>query len=125
MPAKRRLHSKPELYEALSALNHNFEHVLADLKALSQFGFRQELLRIFEVKVEELRAWANSELLEKQLECELREWARFGRQSRKWEKRYEDPDDVVLERVQRRQFHQENDDVTSQKAKRRGSKKYV
>ena len=63
-------------------LNRNFEYVLLDFKTLERFGFRQELLTAFEVKVEELRAWANSELLEMQHERELRDWAQFGRRNR-------------------------------------------
>jgi hypothetical protein len=85
----------------MAKINRDFERVIADLEQLQGFGFRKELMRAFAVKAEELRSWVNSELIETRHDRELADWARFGRLNRKWQKRYEDPDDVMLEAAKR------------------------
>jgi hypothetical protein len=94
---------KLRVYEALHSLNQGFENVLAELVRLQEFPFlRREFLRHFQVMVEETRAWANFELVEAMHSREQDDWARFGRLRHQWEKRYRDPDDVLIEAEQRK-----------------------
>ncbi|HLM98646.1 MAG TPA: hypothetical protein VK335_05155 [Bryobacteraceae bacterium] len=87
---------KLRVYETLHSLNQGFEQVLADLGRLQDFPFfRRKFLRHFQVMVEETRAWADFELLAALQSREQDDWTRFGRLRRQWEKRYQDPDDVV------------------------------
>jgi hypothetical protein len=92
---------KAALYKVIAKINRDFERVIADLEQLQALGFRKERMTAFSVKVEELRSWVNSELLETQHDRELTDWARFGRLNRRWQKRYQDPNDVVLEAAKR------------------------
>ena len=79
-------------------LNQAFESVLADLQRLQRLPFfRLEFLREFQVMVEETRACINFELVEALHSREQDDWARFGRLRQKWEKRYRDPNDVLIE----------------------------
>ena len=52
--------------------------------------------------VEETRAGANLEVVEEQRR-EEQEWGRFGRLRRRWDKRFEDPNDVLTMAKRRRQ----------------------
>jgi hypothetical protein len=89
---------KLRVYEALHSLNQAFEQVLADLGQLQDFPtFRRALLRHFQVVLEETRAWANFELIEAMHAREQDDWAHFGRLRHRWEKRYRDPNDVLIE----------------------------
>ncbi len=89
---------KLHVYEALHSLNQGFEQVLADLGRLQEFPFfRREFLKHFQVTVEETRAWANFELVGVMQSREQADWTRFGRLRRRWEKRYRDVNDVLLE----------------------------
>lgn len=86
------------VYETLTSLNQGFAHVLADLQRLQEFGwFRPASLQHFRLIVEETRAGANFELVETMHEREQNDWARFGRLRNRWEQRYKDPNDVLLE----------------------------
>ena len=49
------------------------------------------------MKLEELRAESNGELLETQLDRELNDWARWDRLNRNFQGRYGDPDAAVVE----------------------------
>jgi len=89
---------KLRVYEVLYSLNQGFEQVLADLRQLQEFPFfRREMLRALSVVVEETRAWANSEVVEIMHGREQADWAYFGRLRHHWEKRYRDPEDVLIE----------------------------
>jgi hypothetical protein len=89
---------KLRVYETLHSLNQGFEQVLTDLVRLQEFPcFRREPLGHFQVLVEETRAWANFELLEVLHGREQDDWTRFGRLRRAWDKRYRDPNDVLIE----------------------------
>jgi len=88
---------KLRVYETLHALNQGFEQVLTDLGRLEKLGFRREPLKEFRVVVEETRAWANFELVETMHDREERDWFRFGRLRRQWEKKLFDPNDVLIE----------------------------
>jgi hypothetical protein len=95
---QKRPSQKLRVSEILYSLNQGFEQVLADLRRLQQFPFfRREFLGEFRVMVEETRAWANFDVLETMHGRELDDWTRFGRLRHRWEKKYRDPDDVLIE----------------------------
>ena len=85
-------------YETLFTLNQAFENILVDLQQLQRLPFfRREFLREFQVMVEETRACVNFELVEAMHSREQDDWTRFGRLRQQWEKRYRDPNDVLIE----------------------------
>lgn len=89
---------KLRVYETIYSLNQGFEQVLADLRRLQeQPFFRREFLRALSVVVEETRAWANSEVAEVLHSRELADWTRLGRLRQRWETKYRDPNDVIIE----------------------------
>ncbi len=93
-PASQKLRA----YQTLFTLNQAFQNVLADLHRLQRLPFfRLEFLREFQVMVGETRACINFELVESLHSREQDDWARFGRLRQKWEKRYRDPNDVLIE----------------------------
>ena len=47
--------------------------------------------------MEDLRAQTNFEVIEHLSNREQHDWAHFGKLRRKWDKQFEDPDDVYLE----------------------------
>jgi ABC-type uncharacterized transport system ATPase subunit len=100
-PRVRRLPKPVErlpVYENLYALNRDFGQVLADLSRLQELGvFQRDLGSIIGVVVQETRAWANMALAEvlQMREQDDRGW--FGRVHRRWEKKREDPNDVLIE----------------------------
>jgi hypothetical protein len=48
----------------MANLNQNMEVMLGDIQNLLSFGIRHELVTVYQNKVEELRSWINSEILE-------------------------------------------------------------
>ena len=52
---------------------------------------------IFHIIVQETRAWANLEFVEFLEPREQDDWAHFGRLHRRWEKKLQDPNDVLIE----------------------------
>ena len=85
-------------YQTLFTLNQAFENVLADLQRLQRLPFfRRDFLREFQVMVEETRACVNFELVEAMHSREQDDWTRYGRLRQQWEKRYRDPNDVLIE----------------------------
>src|SRR6266436_6335179 len=89
---------KLRAYQTLFTLNQAFENISADLQRLQRLPFfRPEFLREFQVMVEETRACINFELVEAMHSREQDDWARFGRLRQQWEKRYRDPQDVLIE----------------------------
>jgi DNA-directed RNA polymerase specialized sigma54-like protein len=86
------------VYESLHALNHNFEQVLSELARLQELGmFNRDLANILRIVVQETRAWANFELVEILQLREQDDWTHFGRLHRRWEKKLQDPNDVLIE----------------------------
>jgi len=100
-PRVRRLPKPVErlaVYENIHALNRDFGQVLADLARLQELGgFQHDRGTIIGVVVKETRAWANLELAELLQMQEEDDWAWFGRVHRRWEKTWEDPNDVLRE----------------------------
>jgi hypothetical protein len=87
---------KLPIYEALLALNQEFEKVLAALERLGHLSLfrprlRQKFVRACRVAVEENRAWANFELIHILQAIEEKDWSRFGR----LRSQFEDPDGAV------------------------------
>ena len=86
------------VYENLHALNRDFGQVLADLAKLQELGvFQHDRFNIFRIMVQETRAWANMELAELLQMREEDDLGWFGRLHRRWEKKREDPNDVLRE----------------------------
>ena len=82
---KRRRLMKPverlPVYEILFALNRDFEQVLAHFERLEDLrAFRQrDLGPTFLVIVQEIRAWANMELIDALKPLERKDWTHFSR----------------------------------------------
>src|SRR5262245_5750026 len=88
---------KLRVYETLHSLNQAFEQVLADFRRLEQSSFlRRDFMRHFQTVIEETRCWANFEIVEAMHSREQHDWAGYGIQRRRWDKRFEDPNDVVI-----------------------------
>ena len=100
-PRVRRLPRPVErlaVYENLYALNRDFGQVLADLARLQELGvFQHDRFNIFRIMVQETRAWANMDLAELLQMREEDDLGWFGRLHRRWEKKREDPNDVLRE----------------------------
>ena len=94
----KHLATREPVYESLAALNHDFECVLAELARLHELGmFNRDLANILRIVVKETRAWANFKLVEILQQREQDDWTRFGRMHRRWEKKLQDPNDVLIE----------------------------
>jgi len=89
----RKLH----LYEILYHLNQGFEQVLLQLQQLKKLGLGRQAWKAWEAMVEEKRAEINFELVERLAEREQRDWSYFGRLHQRREKKYRDPQDVLIE----------------------------
>jgi hypothetical protein len=88
---------KPALYEAITALNRDLGLVAEDFNRLREFHFSRLYIDVFIVKIEDLRSWANVEFLELQLDREMKDWYHFSRLDRKFEQRFKDPNDVLID----------------------------
>jgi hypothetical protein len=98
---------KPLVYEALSTLNQNFEKVLLGLERLKDLGlfrdrFPREFLKTCRTTIEEMRAWANLEVIQTLHDREEHDRAHFGGLRHQWEKKYTDPDDVLIKAERRK-----------------------
>ena len=88
---------KLRLYEILNNLNQGFEEVLHQLQELEKLGLGRQSVKAFAVMVEETRAEVNFELVERLAEREQSDWTYFGRLRQQREKKYRDPQDVLIE----------------------------
>jgi hypothetical protein len=87
-------------YETLAGFNRNFEQVLGDLERLATLDLFTErwqprALKACRATLEEMRAWANFEVLEVFYQSEEKQWVRFARIRQRAEKQSA-PDDIVL-----------------------------
>jgi len=92
---------KAQAYDALAALNRDFEQVLGDLDRLEALRllprrWQRKFLKTWRATVEETRAWANFEVVEVLHQIEEREWVRLARIRQRAEKQSEPADDVAL-----------------------------
>jgi hypothetical protein len=107
------------VYETLHALNQDFENILVNLRHLQEFPFpSREFLRHFQIVVEEARAWTNFELVEVMHQREQDDRASFGSMRQRWEKRFADPNDVLIDAKKRRQEPRQ----VARKRRRKGGK---
>ena len=100
-PTQPQPFNKPALYEAISNLNRDLGTVIEDFDRLREFRFSRRYIDAFIVKIEDLRAWANSEFLDRQHSRELKDWNHFGKLDRKFERRFLDPNDVLIDAERR------------------------
>jgi hypothetical protein len=90
------------IFEATANLNRGFDlvlHEVEQLKALGQFhgNFAGQFAKSCRLTLEELRAWALFELTEDLHDRAQDDWARYGRLRIRWENKFRDPNDVLLE----------------------------
>jgi hypothetical protein len=112
------------VFEAIADLNRGFDHVLADVERLKQLGFfRGEFSSRFaktcRLTIEEMRAWAIFEVTEAIYQRAEEDWARFGRLLLEWEKKFKDPNDVLIEAERIKQKLQKEADQKGTEKKHR------
>jgi hypothetical protein len=86
------------VYDALAALNRDFEQVLADLERLQglrlfPLRWQRNVLKAWRAALEETRASVNFEVVEILHQREERDWVGFGRIRQRLEKPSEPPAD--------------------------------
>ena len=117
---------KLPVYETLHALNRDFEQILADLEKLRKLGLSPpEGSTIYQVMIQHMRANANAGLLEVLTEREMKDWFRFGKLRREWEKDLEDPDDVLREAEQLKKQRRKEAEKKAKRQRRGAGKKGV
>jgi len=82
---------KVAIYEALFALNHNFDEILVRVDRLRDLGlfrsrFQRQSIAISQAAFKETRAWFNFEILQILEDREEHDLAHFGRVRHKLEK---------------------------------------
>ena len=120
-PSHPQPYPKPALYEAIAALNRDMGIVIDDLNRLREFHFSRRDIDGFITKTERLRAYANSEFLERQLARELKDDFHFSKIERKFDGRYRDPNDVLIDA--RRRLEEMSAEERDALAFARGSRK--
>jgi hypothetical protein len=85
----------------LAALDQHFEHVLQNVDRLRKLGlfktrFHRESLQACQAMIEETRAWLNFGVVEVLRDREEGDRAHFGRIRYQWEKKFEDPQDLLI-----------------------------
>jgi hypothetical protein len=71
--------------------------VLGQLQQLEEFGLEYQPWKALRVIAEENRAEVNFELVERLADREERDWTHFGRLRHQREKKFRDPQDVLIE----------------------------
>jgi hypothetical protein len=95
--------TKLRFYEALYDLNRSFEATIQVLERLESLKFfRADYLDALKTRLEYSRAQANEELIDTLQGYEQADSARLDEAQRKWEKRQQDPNDVLLVADERR-----------------------
>jgi hypothetical protein len=79
------------VYDALAALNRDFEQVLRDLERLDELRlfrhrWQRDALKLWRATLEETQAWVSFEVVEILHEKEEREWVRLSRIRQQLEK---------------------------------------
>jgi hypothetical protein len=90
------------VFEAIADLNRGFDHVIADVERLKELGFFRDkfsnrFAKTCPLTIEDLRAWANFEVTEHLSNRGEAEMARSARRLHDFEKRFKDPNDVLVE----------------------------
>lgn len=106
-PLTKHLEPQPvtvRVYQAIAEVNGGFEKVTQQLHVLEQFNFfRAEILTAWLNSVQHLQADANSHLLEILSDRELNNASYYDRLCMQWERKIEDPNDVLIAAERRRQ----------------------
>jgi hypothetical protein len=89
-----------QVYDALAGFNRSFDQVLQDLGRLETLDlfthrWQRRAFKACRATLEEMRAWANFEVIEVLRQREEREWTRLGRR-RRLEKRSAPPDEASV-----------------------------
>jgi hypothetical protein len=93
----KELPRKQFVYETLHTVNQHFDQLMLDRQRLAELRLlEQKDLKGLVSIIEETRAWINFELVEIMHQREQDDWAKFGRIRLRWERKYEDPEDVVI-----------------------------
>lgn len=92
---------KTSIYQTVSSLNEHFAQVLLDLGELGKLGifrsrFQRKSLSAASATLEETRAWMNFEIIQTLHDREERDRAAFARVRIGFERKYQDPEDVLL-----------------------------
>jgi hypothetical protein len=96
MESRPKLKLKNRLYEAVYDLQRGFGLLQEVYDRLLRLAvFRRDYLHAFHTMLEELRARTNCELTEALRDRETRDSAHLGRLRRKWERRFQAPDDTA------------------------------
>jgi hypothetical protein len=86
----------------LFLLNQKLQETVQILKQLEKCPWlRRDFWRSFQIEVEDLRAQTNFEVIEQMSDREQHDWAHFGKLRRRWDRQFEDPDDVYLKAEER------------------------
>ena len=86
------------VYDSLASFNQAFAQILQNLRTLEKLcSLQHDFFSGLQVTLEEARAWANYEVVGSLHDREENDWGRFGRLRRQWEKKYEDPNDILVE----------------------------
>jgi len=101
--ADRHSAGKLHLYEILYNLNQGFEQILHQLPQMEKLGLGRQAWKALRVIVEENRAEINFELVERLVEREQSDWTYSGQLRQQREKKYRDPQDVLIEADRLRQ----------------------
>jgi hypothetical protein len=87
MPKPGKHLDKTELYESLAAFNRSISVAWEEIGKLSSLLAERHSMVTLLAKLEEVRCWANSDILGEQLEVELKDWALNGRRVKRWEQK--------------------------------------
>jgi hypothetical protein len=93
----KELPQKQLVYEALHGMNQHFDQLLLDRLRLSELRLlKSDDLKGLASIVEETRAWINFELMELMQRREQEDWGKFSNVRIQWERKQEDPNDVLI-----------------------------
>jgi hypothetical protein len=93
----KELPQKQLVYETLHGMNQHFDQLLLDRQRLADLRLlKPDDLKGLASIIEETRAWINFELVELMERREQEDWARFSHLRIQWERKHEDPNDVLI-----------------------------
>jgi hypothetical protein len=93
----KELPQKQLVYETLHGVNQHFDQLLLDRQRLAELRLlKPDDLKGLASIIEETRAWINFELVELMERREQEDWAKFSHLRIQWERKHEDPNDVLI-----------------------------
>ena len=88
---------KSLVYDSLASFNQAFAQILQNLRTLEKLcSLQHDFFSGLQVTLEETQARANYEVIGSLHDREEIDWGRFGRLRRQWEKKFEDPNDILV-----------------------------